>query len=262
MCKKYELLKSECEEDDVPWNAQNSTFALSLAVQFAVLVFSLVTIGIGDSPPEVLVTILWMETIVQLIEFIWYLGIGILFVWGKEIIGRPCEFGIAYRYADWFLTTPTMLLTLYFLLHYFATPCLTNQQLTEKPNFIGFVILIILLDWAMLAVGFIYEKEWFGWAQMTYKRLPMLLGFVFLFCAFIPHYYTLGETPSDEGIALLVVTLVLWTLYGVVSMIWVGRTGLMNKNSFYNILDLLSKNALGIVVSILTLSFSSTHGAC
>ena len=95
MCKKYELLKSECEEDDVPWNAQNSTFALSLAVQFAVLVFSLVTIGIGDSPPEVLVTILWMETIVQLIEFIWYLGIGILFVWGKEIIGRPCEFGIA-----------------------------------------------------------------------------------------------------------------------------------------------------------------------
>lgn len=265
MCKKgaYALLEAECQDDDVVWNTQNVTFLISIAVQFAVLVFSFVTLGIGDDPPQVLTTILWMETVVQLIEFLWYLGIGILFVWGKSIVGRPCEFGIEYRYADWFLTTPTMLLTLYFLLHYFATPCLCNQALTEKTSFVGFVVLIILLDWAMLAIGFAYERGWFGWDTMTYKRVPMLAGFVFLFCAFIPHFYTLGETPTDEGIVLLIITILIWCLYGVVAMIWVGKThGVMAKNAAYNILDLLSKNSLGIVVSILTLTFTVSHGPC
>lgn len=265
MCKKgtYSLLEAECQADDVVWNAQNLTFAFSLGIQFLVLIFSGVALGTSNNAPEVLTTILVLETTVQLIEFAWYAGIGVLFVWGKSLIGRPCEFGIEYRYADWVLTTPIMLLTLYFLMHYFATPCLCNQALTEKTNFVGFVVLIIVFDWAMLAIGFAYERGWLGWSTMKYKRLPMVLGFVFLFGAFIPHVYTLGETPTDWGIALLVATVVIWCLYGVVAVVWIGKTqGVMAKNAWYNILDLFSKNALGVVVSILALNFTNQHGVC
>ena len=256
----YQQLEQPCDDENVIWNAQNVTFAISLAIQCAVLIFSIVTLAIGQKVPEVLTTVLWLETAVQLIEFAWYLVIGILFVWGKSLIGKSCEFGIEYRYIDWVLSTPVMLITLYFLLHYFANHCLTNHQLTEKPSFVGFLVLIVLLDWAMLLVGFAYEREWLGGDDHGWKNVPMLVGFVFLVCAFIPHFVTIGQTPTAIGMTLLVITLVLWMCYGVVAWFWMGkRHGVMSKNAFYNILDLFSKNAVGVTVSILALTYKEAH---
>ena len=166
-----------------------------------------------------------------------------------------------------------MLITLYFLMHCFDTPCLTNAQLTKKPNFVGFLVIIIVFDWLMLLVGLAYEREWFEITKTSKKqnpnRWPMLVGFVFLAAAFVPHYYTINKTSTPEGVALFVVTLVLWAVYGVVAMVWVGTGSddVMNKNAAYknaayNILDIFSKNAVGVVISILTFTFSSAHGAC
>jgi bacteriorhodopsin len=264
------MLLSNCEEtaghDVIVWNEQNLTFVASIVVQLLVLVLSFVTIGIAKNLPEVLHTILWMETAVQLIEFLWYFFVAGSFVWGMRLTGRSCEFGVEFRYWDWLLTTPVMLLSLYFLLHYFASEghCLTNEELTKKTAFWGFVVLIIFADLFMLAIGYAYETERLGATPTNglRRQAPMALGFVALLCAFIPHFYTIGDTYTDEGIAFLLVTLFLWACYGLVAWYWMGRRGLIPKNAAYNVLDLLSKNAMGIVVSILALSFKSTHGEC
>ena len=260
--RSYSLLNTDCD-DSVTWNQQNVTFAISLAVQVAVLIFSIVCIVVVDERPEVLTTILWLETAVQLVEFTWYAVVGTLFVYGKKIIGRSCEFDLEYRFADWYLTTPTMLITLYFLLHYFNMPCMTNRMLREQDNFMLFLILIVVFDWAMLTIGLLYELNWFKWTSLRYPYLPMVLGFVFLLSAFVPHIDVLVNSRTTEGIVVLVLTILVWAAYGVVATWWLGRhNGTMQKNAAYNILDIFSKNCFGVLVSILALNFKSAHGTC
>lgn len=260
----YSPLEDDCKDETVVWNAQNITFVISLVVQFLVLIFSIVTLSIGEGVPEVLTLILWLETGVQIVELVWYSIIGLLFRFGKKLVGRSCEFGIEYRYADWIFTTPVMLATLYFLLHHFGNHCLTIQQLSEKTFFVGFLILIVVFDWLMLLVGFAYEREWFGelvdFSDEPHKGIPLLLGFLFLILAFIPHFSVLMETATGEGVTLVVITIVLWLIYGVIAWMWLGKTsGVMNKNAAYNILDLFSKNAIGVTVSILALTYKEAH---
>jgi len=261
--ERIDALEAECE-NDVKLNAQNVTFVISIVVQLLVLAFSVVALVVGRHAPQVLSVVLWMETAVQLVELLWYSIVGILFACGHNIVGKPCQFGTAYRYADWVFTTPTMLISLYFLLLYFNDVCMTRKELVNAPNFWFFIVLIILCDWAMLAVGFGYEKGWLGQTSMYgWRRGPMLIGFAFLFSAFIPHFVTIGRAYSGEGLAMLVVTLLLWALYGIVATVWLGREhGLMLKNACYNVLDLFSKNAMGVVVSIVALTFKATHGEC
>lgn len=261
--QRVDQVEEECE-NDVKLNAQNVTFVVSIIVQLLVLGFSVVALAVGQHAPQVLTIVLWLETIVQLVEFLWYSIVGILFACGHNLVGKPCEFGTAYRYADWIVTTPTMLISLYFLILYFSDVCMTRKELVHSSSFAFFIVLIVLCDWAMLAVGFGYEKGWLGGTSLYgWRRGPMLIGFAFLFCAFIPHFYTIGHSYTGEGLAMLVVTLLLWSCYGVVATIWLGREhGLMLKNACYNVLDLLSKNAMGIVVSIIALNFKAAHGEC
>lgn len=260
----YSPLEDSCKDETVVWNAQNITFVISLVVQLLVLIFSIVALSRGQDVPEVLALILGLETGVQVVELLWYSIIGLLFRFGKKLVGRSCEFGIEYRYIDWMFTTPVMLATLYFLLHHFGNHCLTIEQLLNKTFFVGFLILILVFDWLMLLVGFAYEREWFGkltdFSDEPHKGIPMLLGFVFLFLAFIPHFSVLTETPTGEGVALVVITIVLWLIYGIIAWIWLGKaSGVMNKNAAYNILDLFSKNAIGVTVSILALTYKEAH---
>jgi hypothetical protein len=52
-------------------------------------------------------------------------------------------------------------------------------------------------------------------------------------------------------VAVVVPTFVLWTLYGVVAIAAYGEERAQWRNAFYNLLDLLSKNLAGVVVSII-----------
>ena len=76
---EYQPLIAGREPVDEPkschYSFQDVTFVISLVVQLCVLIFSLVTLGIGN-PPPLLQLILVLETVVQGVEFLWYLTIG------------------------------------------------------------------------------------------------------------------------------------------------------------------------------------------
>ena len=142
----YQVLgaKEPAEEPKSCHNSfQDVTFVISLVVQLAVLIFSLVTLGLGN-PPPLLQLILVLETVVQGVEFVWYATIGALYFFKKS------TFGVEYRYIDWVVTTPIMLITLFFLVIYFHSPCMEVAKLVDFPGFAGLLVLIVLMDWIML----------------------------------------------------------------------------------------------------------------
>ena len=225
------------------YSFQDTTFVISLVVQLAVLIFSLVTLGIGN-PPPLLQLILVLETIVQGVEFLWYSVIGALYFFKKK------HFGVEYRYIDWVVTTPIMLITLFFLVIYFHSPCMEVAKLVDFPGFAGLLVLIVIMDWIMLFLGCMVEANWFKIREKSWAQWLLILGFVPLCLAFIAHIMAATERPSDEAVAVIVPTFILWCLYGVVAIAAYGENRAQWRNAFYNILDLLSKNLAGVVVSI------------
>ena len=230
------------------WNTQTITFVISLAVQLAVLIFSLVTLGMG-SPPPVLRIILTLETVVQGVELTWYTGIAIRFLCGYST-------GVWARYIDWTVTCPTMLLSFYFLVLYFANECMTASELTDTPRFVPYVVVIVLMDWLMLALGFVYEIDLCSLQASAWGRWPLIVGFVPLLLSFLPHFDALASDPTWEGYVVVFANLLAWSIYGIVSIVFFGRGGAEAKNSAFNLLDLFSKNAAGLVVSVVALAFN------
>ena len=235
--------KESVEEPGCHYSFQDVTFVISLVVQLGVLIFSLVTLGIGN-PPPLLQLILVLETIVQGVEFVWYAVIGALYFFKKK------HFGVEYRYIDWVITTPIMLITLFFLVIYFHEPCMETGKLVDFPGFAGLLALIVLADWAMLLVGVIVEANLCEIRKRRWAWYLLFLGFIPLCLAFIPHVLAASERPSEEAVAVIVPTFILWTLYGIVAIAAYGDDRAQWRNGFYNVLDLLSKNLAGIVVSI------------
>lgn len=233
-------------------NLQNFTFIASLSVQFILLIVSFVTIIVGnDNRPQLLTVSLWLETLVQLVEFYWYSIVGALLFFANKVVGPPGSFGVQYRYFDWFLTTPTMLITLYLLVYYFHETCMSTAALRDVPELPVHLVMIILFDWGMLALGLTFELGL--WPNGVWSW-PLVVGFIPLFLAFYPHVSLLGERATDEAVTLIVLNLTLWSIYGMVSIAFPQKRGLDNKNIAFNVLDLLSKNVLGVVVSILSLT--------
>ena len=208
---------------------QDITFVISLAVQLAVLIFSLVTLGIGN-PPPLLQLILVLETVVQAVEFCWYAVIGGLYFFKKM------TFSVAWRYVDWVITTPVMLITLFFLVIYFHEPCMETGKLVDFPGFAGLLALIVLADWAMLLVGVIVEANLCEIRKKRWAWYLLFLGFIPLCLAFIPHVLAASERPSESAVAVIVPTFVLWGLYGVVAIAAYGDDRAQWRNGFYNVL--------------------------
>lgn len=145
-------LKSE--ERAATW--QLVTFVASLVVQVGVLIFSWVSIAEYDVPYLLFVAML-LEAIVQTVEFVAYLIMGLV------ALLTHASVGVEWRYLDWAVTTPTMLISLYMLIQYFWTPCesdeLQRSRFTDDSVLPAVLPLIIVFDWAMLASGFVVEYD-------------------------------------------------------------------------------------------------------
>ena len=242
----YQVLgaKEPAEEPKSCHNSfQDVTFVISLVVQLAVLIFSLVTLGLGN-PPPLLQLILVLETVVQGVEFLWYSVIGALYFFKKS------TFGVEYRYIDWVVTTPIMLITLFFLVIYFNSPCMEVAKLVDFPGFAGLLVLIVLMDWIMLFLGCMVEANWFKIREKSWARWLLFLGFIPLCLAFIAHIMAATERPSESAVAVIVPTFAIWVLYGVVAIAAYGEDRAQTRNALYNIADLFSKNLAGVVISI------------
>lgn len=178
--------------------------------------------------------LLWIELIVQIIEFIFYIWLVLHIVKSK---GTPIKNITVYRYFDWFVTTPSMLLTLMVYLSY--QPNSTNY--VSVLEFLSqnwkTVIWVWILNWIMLFCGLIGELGWID------PRRSALIGFIpfVLYFYIIYKNFIVDQTVSNTQRNVFIYFLLVWLLYGVAALLPYEA-----KNTMYNILDLFAKNFFGL----------------
>lgn len=213
------------------------TIYASLGVQVATGIADIYALTL-DVPKEqtILKEILWLELIVQMIE-------GIFYVWliRAFMSGNTSKNVTEKRYYDWFLTTPTMLISLVAYLYY-----LKNES---KLSLIQFIITnkrvitqILVLNALMLMFGLLSELG------ILSVNLAVSLGFV----PFLIYYYLIYENfareSTEEGKKIYWYFFLVWSIYGVAAYL-----PYYAKNTLYNVLDLFAKNFFGIFLSYLVI---------
>lgn len=186
----------------------------------------------------ILQTILWIETIVQVIELAFY-------SWYSYYFHTVAE-ATFYRYHDWVVTTPLMLFS---TMIYYEYKNKSDEEVTLE-SFIQEhwkdILIVIGFNAIMLLFGYLYERNIVDiWTSQT-------IGFAGLFGSFYVIWDNFAS-KSPENIWLYLFMFVVWAMYGVAAMfnsVW--------KNVSYNILDVIAKNFYGIFLSILILNFSHT----
>ena len=139
------------------------------------------------------------------------------------------------RYADWVITTPTMLINLIFYLIFIQSN--TNLTFSKLWNQEWKTIMIILcLNWFMLLFGYLGEM-----AVLPIK-LSVSLGFI----PFLIYFYMIYTTYVKGINKLFFYFFIFWSLYGMAALLPYKL-----KNNSYNILDLFAKNFFGIYLSYL-----------
>jgi hypothetical protein len=149
------------------------------------------------------------------------------------------------RYIDWFITTPTMLVTLIIYLIYLNNKADSNLEFFQVfyENF-NTIISILFLNWLMLLFGYLGEIN----------IIPTLLGVFLGFIPFLIYYYLIFINYvnfDNYGWQLFFYFFFFWSLYGVAATL-----PYYIKNTFYNILDLFAKNFFGIFLAYIIITKS------
>ena len=131
-----------------------------------------------------------------------------------------------YRYVDWSITTPIMLLVLCMFL--------ANNSKTAIHVFTYFSV--VVLNYIMLTFGYLGETN------ITSRHTSLIGGFIafFLMFAIIYAKFIMPKWSASNNL-IFGLYFVVWALYGVVYMF---DTQL--KNALTNILDLISKCFVGL----------------
>ena len=182
--------------------------------------------------------LLLLELVVQFFEGSFYVWLAYNFTKVLNVTPK--------RYLDWFITTPTMLITLMTYLIYLNT--MVENKTTELEFFTvlkensNIFIPVVLLNWLMLLFGYLGEM----------RIIPVLLGVFLGFIPFLLYYYIIYVnyvTQNTNGYLLFWYFFFFWSMYGFVAVL-----PYYVKNAFYNILDLFAKNFFGIFLSYIIIS--------
>lgn len=184
-------------------------------VAFLALTFSTILTGVGafrsnDTKYEIALT---LETFISAVAG---------YVYYKYLIDKKSEQEITpYRYLDWLITTPFLLLSLMVILN------------DNNPQFPWYSFLwVVILDLIMLISGYLSEIG----------KLDRFLGWLVGTIALIGIFLVLGYTyPSNYNQPIFWYFVILWVLYGVVFYLPGDY-----KTICYNILDVAAKVAFGI----------------
>ena len=211
-----------------------STLVVSVAIQAIVgLIDILVVLLKVPSKIFLLKQLLIMEVIVQVIEGSFYL----YWLYNFKTIANVTP----KRYADWSITTPTMLITLIFYLIFLQyrelgrTDELEFFDLFQKN--LGPLTNILSLNWLMLFFGYLSEI----------KLLPTTPAVLMGFIPFFAYYYMIYKNyavQSADGYKIFLYFFFFWSLYGVAALM-----PYKIKNMGYNILDLFAKNFFGVFLA-------------
>lgn len=179
---------------------------------------------------EILKDLLKVELSVQVIEFIFY-------IWLIYYFNQVSRNITPFRYIDWSITTPLMLITLSaFLNHDGNKPSRLSDFLSDHKDSI---VKIVLLNGAMLFFGLIGELGYLNtYISTSLGFIPFALNFKYIKDTFL---------QSSEDIiksALFYWFVFFWSLYGIFAVM-----SYTTKNTGYNILDIFAKNFFGIFLA-------------
>lgn len=205
-----------------------SSGKISIALQFLFGLVSLFGFINIHEKPEILQTLLVCDVVVQFIEFMFY----IIFI-------RLENMKTYYRYLDWYLTTPTMLISTIGFMEYLNDNTITTQSFAE--TYTNEIVYIILINSMMLSFGLIGELGYAPYEiSVLFGFLPFIATFVVMFIQF---------ARSENAFILLTAMCTIWAFYGFFALLDYDK-----KNIGYNILDLFSKNLFGLLLSIYMLN--------
>jgi hypothetical protein len=212
---------------------------LSLLIQVFVGIFDFYVVRLNvPNKLIVLQQVLLMELIVQIVE-------GIFYTWLALNITSIANI-TPHRYYDWYLTTPTMLLSLCVYLIYLRneeTNIETKESLFEiiYEN-LNTLIPILFLNFVMLTSGYLTEI----------KKVSQTVGVLFGFVPFLIYFYLIYENYAKftlYGSQLFYYFFVIWFMYGIAALM-----SYKTKNVMYNILDLFAKNFFGLYLGLVLLN--------
>jgi len=215
------------------------TVYLSLIVQIVTGLFDYYVIQLNiPSKLVILKQLLIMELIVQIVE-------GIFYVWLAWNIATVANI-TPNRYYDWYLTTPTMLVTLCVYLIYLRNDeenkVITDSLIKVVYDNLNILIPIVVLNFIMLTAGYLTEI----------KKLSRTPGVLFGFIPFLIYFYLIYEyfaKFSSYGSQIFFYFFAVWFTYGIAALM-----DYKTKNIMYNILDLFAKNFFGVYLGFVVLS--------
>tara|TARA_Y100001958_G_C21247943_1_gene579969 strand:- start:4525 stop:5208 length:684 start_codon:yes stop_codon:yes gene_type:complete len=204
---------------------------ISLFIQIITTAISLDGLNYSlDEKDRILQDILKLEAFVQFVETGFYIWVIYSIMELKKVTSR--------RYLDWFITTPTMLISTIIFMEYSK-----QKEKNKTINFWEFlkdhknnIYKIILLNYGMLIFGLLGELEYYN------KYLMIFIGFIFFYYLFRFIYIEYARY-SKISIKLFYFLVIVWGLYGFAAIL-----NIKYKNLSYNFLDIISKNFYGLFI--------------
>lgn len=208
------------------------TGKISLGIQFLVGALDAFALTLPRPKAVLLRDMLKVELAVQSVEFMFY--VWMVQSWGSYGLENIAQ----YRYYDWMITTPAMLITLMALLG--GSPSQTLRSFVEEHA--EFIATILSLNWMMLFFGIAGELK------CVSQTRSVVLGFIpfMVYFARIYQKFVHGKNLPAFKVQIFVYFFVVWSLYGLFALF-----PPISKNVGYNILDLFAKNLFGVVLSIM-----------
>ena len=208
------------------------TIYISLIAQFITTTISLHGLFYTLDPEDLIMKdILILEAIVQFVEAFFYLWV----IWAL----KDLKLMTSRRYIDWFITTPTMLVSTIIFMEYQK-----RKEFNENPvHFWEFlsenqqqIMVIVFLNFMMLFMGILGETN------IIQKKYAIPIGFIFFALSFQFIYENYAKY-TKIGYYLFLFLLFVWALYGFAALMDVRM-----KNTMYNLLDIVSKNFYGLFI--------------
>ena len=233
----------------------HSSLWFSIVVQVITGIIELLALFVKTAPGMSLIKqLLGLEVAVQAVEGAFYVWLYNNIYTVKNITPK--------RYADWALTTPTMLVTLIAYLIYLNASTNMNHDRKSlsllqilRENAVP-IAQIVGLNWLMLLFGYLGEVG----------VIPLVAGVALGFAPFIAYFYIIydrfianannPDNPDNTNTSVKIYAyfLVFLSLYGIVAVLPYAL-----KNTIYNVLDLFSKNFFGIFLSYLIVSSATAN---
>ena len=216
-------------------NVVNVTIWISLFLQLITTFIPLDAFNVKlKESDKILKDILGVETIVQIVEFCFYVGILFLI--------KNLEKYTATRYFDWFITTPIMLFSTIVYMKYSELKDKKKEEPFTLHEFIKDnkknIIKLFIYNALMLVFGYLGE------INVLPLHISTIIGFIFFYLAF-KIIYDEYAVKSKLGKNIFWALGTVWSLYGVAAVMPITI-----KNISYNFLDVISKNVYGLFIYI------------